>query len=490
MNQPWLREVEVIIGSAPDWAQDPAFVGPLAKNPTPVALRVYSNGTQNHMRVGFAIRKHAVGTNSPSTIRLYNLSAELRNALMVFSKSRAMGGSQVILNVGWMSGDPGPNGSRLQNIYKGGLWAAWSQREGADIVTTLACMSELPAYRGTANMTVDPNTSLAAVVESLAQKIQGVTVSRELILIEPTWSIGRRGRTFIGHPGDILRDLSIEFGFSWHILDGVFEAAMDDNGKNPQAFMGTVIPVTNRNGFLLRAEPILVSPYQQQSGVSIHSLLNPLINPYRVVQLRSDMNPRLDGSYMAHTVNHTGDTFSNQWFTDIECTLVMPTVQIAGVQAVDATGVAFIAKEEGNVLHQYNVDGIPHIGVGHRLTALELKTKVININGVPVNYASGITNQQSLDLAKQDLARFEAALNKGIMKPLSQNQYNAMASIAYNGGEGVATGNLAQIINSGDYAKAGEYMLTYKITSEGTGQVSQALVNRRKREAALWNGNG
>ena len=478
MTQPWLRKVELIIGSLPDWQQDPTFSGP----PAPVALRVYSDGTQNNLRIRFNVYKHAVAKMNPTTIQIYNLSAELRNSLLAASGSKEMRGAQVILKVGWGEGN-------FSTLFTGGLWAAWSRREGADIVTSLACLSELPAYRGNIQKTVAANYSLATLIKEVATEIPGITVTQELIMIDSVRTIGRRGMTLSGSPADCLTLLARTYGFSWHILDGVFEAAMDMNGDTEQAFMGSVIPVNNRNGFLLRAEPILVSPFQQQSGVAIHTLLNPLINPFRVVDLESDLNPRLNGSYMAQTVTHTGDTFGNSWFTDIETILITPTVQTTGVRSVDAAGVAFIAKEEGNVLTEYLVAGIPHIGVGHRLTALELKTKIINIKGVPVNYSSGITNQQSLDLAAQDLARFESAINKGITKPLNQKQYNALASIAYNGGEGVATGSLAQTINSGDYAKAGQDILSYKITAEGVPGVYPPLVARRKREAALWNGN-
>lgn len=477
MTQPWLRQIDVTVGSIPDWKQDPQSSGP----PVPVALHVYSDGTQDTLRVRFNIHKHWSGITTPSTVQIYNLSSTLRNSLMAGSGSRRQGtqGAQVILKAGWLNG-------QLQTLFTGALWGAWNRREGADIVTTLACLSNLPPKMATIQKAYAPLSSLKSVITDIAQNIPGITIDPVLISIDTVRQIGKRGMSISGTAEECLNVLSREFGFSWVVMDGVFEASMD---KSDAAFMGSVVQINSKNGTLLRTEPILVSPWQEQAGISIETFLNPAISPRRTIELDSKVNPRLTGSYMAHTVTHTGDTHSSVWDTHVEC--VFPQVGTQGgnkVRSVDANGMNFIKGLEGSVLNVYYIEGVPHIGVGHKLAGIEWSSKRIRINGVSVNYSGGITQQQSDDLFKQDLARYETAINGSLPSELNlnQNQYNALASITFNvGTSGYTSSSLANTVNSGNYAQVGQSIPTFKTTVNNVYYAPLAV--RRQKEATLWN---
>ena len=67
--------------------------------------------------------------------------------------------------------------------------------------------------------------------------------------------------------------------------------------------------------------------------------------------------------------------------------------------------------------------GLPTIGVGHLLTRSELTSGKIVINGVPVKYADGLTEQQVTDLLAQDVKPAATVVNSNVKVPLNQNQY-------------------------------------------------------------------
>lgn len=150
-------------------------------------------------------------------------------------------------------------------------------------------------------------------------------------------------------------------------------------------------------------------------------------------------------------------------------------------------GLSLLEQWEGFKLQVYKDSaGLPTIGVGHLLTRSELTSGKININGVPVQYANGLTQQQVNDLLAQDLKPTEQAVNGGVKVALNQNQFDALTSFAFNVGTGAFTGStLLKVLNQGQYDQVPTQLLRW--TRSG-GQVVQGLLNRRQNEIKLWNG--
>jgi lysozyme len=142
----------------------------------------------------------------------------------------------------------------------------------------------------------------------------------------------------------------------------------------------------------------------------------------------------------------------------------------------DAAGRAFITKEEGEVLKTYLcAAGVATIGVGH--------------TGPDVVARMSITREQSQMLLSKDLARFEAAVNRVVTVPLTQNQFNALVSFAFNLGEAaLAKSSLVKLINANGNADEDAAVLThcFRIWRNVNGKPSAAIENRRLREAALF----
>ena len=150
-------------------------------------------------------------------------------------------------------------------------------------------------------------------------------------------------------------------------------------------------------------------------------------------------------------------------------------------------GLGLLEQWEGFKLQVYKDSaGLPTIGVGHLLTKSELTSGKIIINGVPVQYANGLTQQQVNDLLAQDLKPTEQAVNNGVKVALNQNQFDALTSFTFNVGTGAFAGStLLKVLNQGQYDQVPTQLLRW--TRSG-GQVVQGLVNRRNNEIKLWNG--
>ncbi|TPM41531.1 glycoside hydrolase family protein [Mesorhizobium sp. B2-3-4] len=129
-------------------------------------------------------------------------------------------------------------------------------------------------------------------------------------------------------------------------------------------------------------------------------------------------------------------------------------------------GRAAIARREGNKLTAYrDTGGVLTIGVGHTSAA-----------GPPkVTAGMKITAAQSDEILGRDLATFEAAVNKAVKVSLSQNQFDALVSLAFNIGAGAfASSTLVKRLNKGDYAGAGDAFMMWKKPPE--------IIGRRKTE--------
>ena len=93
---------------------------------------------------------------------------------------------------------------------------------------------------------------------------------------------------------------------------------------------------------------------------------------------------------------------------------------------ISPNGLKFLMEAEGCVLKIYKDSaGYPTIGTGHLIRKGE-------------DFSAGLTTEQAQDLLQKDLVRFEAVVNEKVTVALTQNQYDALVSFAFNVGDGPA----------------------------------------------------
>lgn len=135
-------------------------------------------------------------------------------------------------------------------------------------------------------------------------------------------------------------------------------------------------------------------------------------------------------------------------------------------------GLQFITKWEGEVLHPYrDIVGVLTVGVGHVIRRGE-------------SFGKSITHEQSQELLRQDVGVVEDAVNSYVIVPLTQDQFDALASFAFNVGTGALKhSTLLRLLNAGDAQGAADQFLAW---CKAGGKTQQGLLARRKSERELF----
>jgi len=152
-----------------------------------------------------------------------------------------------------------------------------------------------------------------------------------------------------------------------------------------------------------------------------------------------------------------------------------------------------ITKKGEPVLVAYNLgDGAYTIGYGHAIFRGENEGYEFlpNYNKI-IPGRTKITKDQAEILLKDDISDSEAIINKilnkweteGIKIKVSQGMYNAMVSMAYNMGSGIAKSDFIKTLKSGNTYLAGEQILT---TSSNLFKKFPGLETRRMREYKMF----
>ena len=143
---------------------------------------------------------------------------------------------------------------------------------------------------------------------------------------------------------------------------------------------------------------------------------------------------------------------------------------------VNAEGYALIKKFEGCKLKAYRCPAnVLTIGYGN--TFYE--------NGDKVKEGDVITQQRAEELAKFIIDQFAVSITPFIKQPLTENQFSACVSLAYN----IGTGNFKKSsvfkklnINPKDATIAD----SFRLWNKGGGVVLKGLVRRREAEIQLY----
>lgn len=142
---------------------------------------------------------------------------------------------------------------------------------------------------------------------------------------------------------------------------------------------------------------------------------------------------------------------------------------------ISQKGIELIKSFEGLYTSAYlDPVGIWTIGYGH--------------TGSDVWQGKVITNEMAENLLHSDLNRFESGVNDLVKVPLTQSQYDALVSFAFNCGLGAfGSSDLLAKLNRKDYQGASNEFGRWV---HGGGVVLQGLVRRRQAEKQLFDSEG
>jgi lysozyme len=138
---------------------------------------------------------------------------------------------------------------------------------------------------------------------------------------------------------------------------------------------------------------------------------------------------------------------------------------------VNKAGLDLVKSFEKCVLHPYD-DGAGYmtIGWGHLIRRGEHFDK--------------ITQAEADELLRHDLADAEHAVESQVKVPLTDNQFGALVSFAFNvGAGGLGRSSMLRALNRGEYGAVPERL---KVWNKAGGKVLRGLTRRRKAEGDLF----
>ena len=139
------------------------------------------------------------------------------------------------------------------------------------------------------------------------------------------------------------------------------------------------------------------------------------------------------------------------------------------------SGISLIKGFEGKRLNAY-YDGVGVWTIGFGTIKYP--------NGVRVKKGDTCTEAQAESYLKNDLVKFENAINRLVKVPLNQNQFDALSSFTYNLGEtNLSSSTLLKKLNAKDYAGTADQFLRW---NKAGGKVMNGLTRRRESERNLF----
>lgn len=157
-------------------------------------------------------------------------------------------------------------------------------------------------------------------------------------------------------------------------------------------------------------------------------------------------------------------------------------------QVSDDCIASLIDSEDVSLTVYKDQAGLPTIGVGHLLTKYEIFTGAISIGGEYVKYDEGITADQAIILLRQDLAFVGNAVDDLVTVIINQHEFDALVHFTFNVGvSAFKHSTLLRKLNNAQFDDVpDEIMRWVHITKGGNKVVSSGLLNRRRKEAAMF----
>lgn len=273
----FLRFCEVIIGPLADWQ------GGGSSNE---AIRIIADGTNNNLRIAFNAMKTLTGDPNKIDLAIWGLS---RQTMLAVRGNL----SRIQVSAGYESSP-----DSLGLVASGAILSAVPERQGADMVLKITALDGYGGMvRGSYSRYFDGRTPVNQVVRDIASTMPGVTVGQ----IDVDGQLFAKGQQFSGGSTSQLNKLADQFGFSWSVQNGVFQAVQDSRDT------GRIFTFTSDRN-LISAQPLLNGPTAENVGLEITAKFDARMNPGDRMIVESAVNPLLNGTSKATEVSLAFDS--------------------------------------------------------------------------------------------------------------------------------------------------------------------------------------
>lgn len=263
--------------------------GPEGAKGQSYASRIYSQDPADTgvpgFRISFKVEKDISSTVNKAEIRIYNLTSNTRG-LAENPKNL------IELFAGY--------GKEPKLLFRGNASRVISSVGGPDSVTTFEIGDGLKSFQ---NSRVDVSFKQGTPAKDIFQTLtnaMGLAKGEQKDIPQKSFP---SGLSLSGPVRDHMNYLTDKLNLEWSIQNGAVQIL--PKGKS-----------TSQAAFLLSSGTGLIgSPNKKDKGLEVVSLLQPEINPGRIVEIQSKF---VKGQFRVEKVSHEGDTADTAWFTRIE----------------------------------------------------------------------------------------------------------------------------------------------------------------------------
>ena len=255
--------------------------------------------TITQLRIQFLCKKNRATTANELTVKVYNPNQDTINQCLV-------SGGIVRLYAGY--------NDEIKLIAQSQITTATPIYEGVDIILNLECLDGVESIRKTkVSISFQAGSTVNQVLNALVEYLQIP------LKVAPDVDLNKKfnnGYSFAGGVGTALDEVTDRAFAKWAMQDGTLLIIGQSGTTNTNAVLLT--PDTGMIGTPMPIEDTVNSLEvgEIRRGWKVKSLLQGDINPADIIAIESRF---VKGEFVIESVEHKGDTHSNEWFSEVIC---------------------------------------------------------------------------------------------------------------------------------------------------------------------------
>ena len=243
---------------------------------------------RNPIRIQFDIVKSVDAGLNSCRARIYNLSKDKRKKL-VKEDTDTTNKLEFLLKAGY---------NKIETLFKGFVLECFSEKSGADIVTTTVSMDGLVDAQGSyTSTTVKKGDAINVILKDMPNTTRARISERPVV---------NRAKVLVGNSLKLVEN-NLKDDETYYIDEGKLYIIKQNE------VVSDIIPLVNASTGLLN------TPTKKKYEVTFNTLLNPTIRIGCQVKLESIYAENLNGTYKVLTITYRGDSSGTDWSQEVIC---------------------------------------------------------------------------------------------------------------------------------------------------------------------------
>jgi len=188
--------------------------------------------------------------------------------------------------------------NKIETLFKGFILESFSEKSGADIVTTIVSMDGLVDAQGSyTSTTVKKGDAINVILKDMPNTTRARISDRPVV---------NRAKVLVGNSLKLVEN-NLKDDETYYIDEGKLYIIKQNE------VVSDIIPLVNASTGLLN------TPTKKKYEVTFNTLLNPSIRIGCQVKLESIYAENLNGTYKVLTITYRGDSSGTDWSQEVIC---------------------------------------------------------------------------------------------------------------------------------------------------------------------------